>query len=172
REYLDFLKEKKYEHILANIVSQGVSIDPQEKNAHIVIDKGGNHGIESGLLVVNEQGVAIGKIGRVKPESAELILVTNNEAKLACSIQNSDKTSGVVEGRLGLTMEMNLIPQSEKVSPGNMVVTSGLEKDIPRGLVVGKVIEVDNSKNEVWQQATVEPLVDFDNLTVVSVLVP
>lgn len=172
REYLDFFEGRNYDHILANVVSRGVSIDPQEKNAHIVIDKGKKQGVESGLLVVNEEGVVVGKIGSVRPESSELILITNNGSQVACSVQNSDRTSGVVEGRLGLTMEMNFIPQSEEVKEGDLVVTSGLERSIPKGLAVGKVAEVNSSKNDVWQQATVEPLVDFDNLTVVSVLVP
>lgn len=172
RRYLDFFEEKEHDHVLADIVSQEAFVNPQEENPHIVINKGENDGVKKGYLVVNEQGVVVGKVSSVGPASAELILVTNSESRLAASVQNSDRTSGVVEGSLGLTMEMNFIPQSEEVNVDDLVTTSGLEKDIPRGLAIGKVAEVEGSRNRVWQRATVEPLVDLDELTVVSVLVP
>ena len=65
-----------------------------------------------------------------------------------------------------------VIPQSEKVSLDDIVITSGLGENIPRGLVVGKVILVNSESNEIWQSATIEPLANFDNLTLVSVILP
>jgi rod shape-determining protein MreC len=67
---------------------------------------------------------------------------------------------------------MNYIPQLEKVTVGDTVVTSGLSEDIPRGLVIGRVTNVKSISNEVWQTATIEPLLNFKNLTVVSVVIP
>jgi len=52
------------------------------------------------------------------------------------------------------------------------VVTSGLEEKIPGGLVIGKVTKVNSDSNEVWQSADIEPLIDFDHLTMVSILLP
>jgi len=43
---------------------------------------------------------------------------------------------------------------------------------IPRDLVVGKVTQVDKENNELWQSATIEPIMDFNDLFVVSVLIP
>lgn len=172
REYLDFLKRHEYNYVLANIISQGVSIDPQASEGSLVIDRGERHGLISGLLVVDQAGIVIGKIKNVKSESAEIILITSDECRLAASIYGSDKTSGVVEGRLGLTMIMDFIPQSENIVSNDLVITSGLEENIPKGLAIGRVAGVDSSSSEIWQEASIEPLLNFDDLTIVSVLVP
>jgi cell shape-determining protein MreC len=86
--------------------------------------------------------------------------------------QNDQKTSGVVEGDLGLTIKMDFIPQAEKIKVDDIVVTSGLEKNIPRGLVIGKIIQVNSDSNEIWQKATVESLMNLEDLTIVSILPP
>ena len=67
---------------------------------------------------------------------------------------------------------MNYIPQTEKINAGATVVTSGLGANIPRGLVIGRVKEVRSESNAVWTDATIEPLVDFNNLTIVSIIIP
>ncbi len=172
RSYLDFLDEDEYGYVLANVVSQEVAINPQAEQANMVIDRGSRDGVEPGLLVVNDEGLVVGKVSKVGPSSSGIALVTSDDCQIASSIQNPERTSGVVEGRLGLTMDMNFIPQSEEVSIGDLVLTSGLERRIPKGMVIGEVIEVDSSRNEVWQKAIIESPVDFSGLSVVSVLIP
>jgi rod shape-determining protein MreC len=72
---------------------------------------------------------------------------------------------------MGLTVVMEFIPQTEDIRTGDVVVTSGLERNIPPGLVIGKVTEVNNKSNEVWQSVNIEPLVDLDELTIVAVVI-
>jgi rod shape-determining protein MreC len=69
-------------------------------------------------------------------------------------------------------MKMSFIPQSAVIKPGDSVVTSGLEEAIPRGLVIGKVLEVKSESNAMWQTAVIEPLISPDDLIIVSVLLP
>jgi rod shape-determining protein MreC len=71
-----------------------------------------------------------------------------------------------------MTIKMNYIPQLEKISPGDMVISSGLERSIPRGLLIGKVTQVHNTSNGVWQTATIEPISNLDKLTIVSIIIP
>ena len=98
-------------------------------------------------------------------------MTTSPGCKLAAAIQNQTKAQGITDGDLGLTIKMNYIPQLEKISLGDTVITSGLGDKIPRGLVIGKVIEVVSESNEVWQGATIEPLVNLNTLTVVTVII-
>jgi rod shape-determining protein MreC len=67
---------------------------------------------------------------------------------------------------------MNFIPQSAEISLDDVVVTSGLEQYIPRGLIIGKIIEVTKDNNELWQNAVIESTVDSEDLVIVSVLLP
>jgi len=163
RQHLKFLTKNEYNYILANVLYGGKDI---------MIDKGTKDGLGAGLAVVNSQGIIIGKIDEVKDSLAKVSLITSDTCRLAVAIGNQEKTIGVVEGELDLTIKMNFIPQTENVKVGNIVITSGLEKSIPRGLVIGEVVQVDKGNNEVWQSAIIEPVADLDELIIVSVLLP
>jgi rod shape-determining protein MreC len=169
REYLKFSKEGRVSFILGNIIARE-GPDSNNLNQDIIIDKGREDGIEVGLGVVSGEGTIIGNVVGVKDNLSKICLITSRNCKLAATIQNIDKTSGIVSGELGLTIKMEFIPQTERVSVGDSIITSGLEENIPRGLVIGKVTEVNKESNELWQSATIEPLVDLDNLIIVSVL--
>ncbi|MBI4811853.1 rod shape-determining protein MreC [Candidatus Falkowbacteria bacterium] len=170
REYLNFSTKSESSFALADIISrEGPSLI---KGQSIIIDKGAKDGLKEGLALVSSQGIIVGKIISVKEGLAGACLVNNSECKLAAAIQGQNKTTGLAEGELGLVVKMKFIPQTETIKEGDTVITSGLEKDIPRGLVIGKVARVDKESNELWQTVIIEPLVDFNDLTIVSVLLP
>lgn len=180
RKHLNFLNKDNRRYLMANIISRGeLTGASSEGNQSIVIDKGARDGLFAGLAVVSStaigstsQGVIIGKIVNVKEQIAEVYLVTNKNSKLAASIFGENKTSGIASGELGLMIKMDFIPQTENIKAGDIVATSGLEQNIPRGLVIGRVTEINKENNEVWQTAIVEPLVDLDTLSVVAILLP
>jgi rod shape-determining protein MreC len=170
REYLRFSKKNKATFVLGNVVGRrGLDADNLKQN--IIIDKGVQDGVKIGAAAVSG-GVVVGKVISVKNNLSEICLITSENCKLAVSIQNMDKTSGIIEGEMGLTIKMEFIPQTDKIEVGDTIITSGLEENIPRGLVVGKVTEVTKESNELWQSATVEPVVNLDNLVILSVLLP
>ena len=180
RKHLNFLNKDNRRYLISNIISRGeLTGSNSEGNQSVVIDKGSADGLFAGLAVVSStamgtssQGVIIGKIINVKEHIAEVYLVTNKNSKLAASIFGENKTSGIASGELGLTVKMDFIPQTENIKVGDIVATSGLEQSIPRGLVIGRVIKVSKENNEVWQSATIEPLVGLDTLSIISILLP
>ena len=172
RAQLSFLSTNKYKNILANVISQNLVFDIKEGDQDIVIDKGTDDGIKEGLGVINENGVIIGKVSEARSNLSKICLTTNRNCKLTATIQNQDRTMGITEGDLGLTIKMNFIPQSEKINTGDTVVTSGLGGNIARGLVIGKVSQVNNKSNEIWQDVNIEPLFNLNTLTIVTILTP
>jgi len=172
REYLNFFNQKQFNYILANVTAQENFLDSVKYGQNIIINKGKNDKLIPGLAVINGQGVLVGKVLEVKENSARVCLLVNNSCKLAVSVLNQNRTIGVTEGDLGLTVKINFVGQTEKINQGDIVVTSGLEKDIPAGLVLGRVSQINNNENDVWQNINVEPLVNFDNLKVVSIVLP
>ncbi len=169
REYLKFSKENKSNFVLANIVAHR-GLNPDSLNQGVIIDKGERDGVKDGAAVISE-GAIIGKVVASKDSISEICLITAEGCKLAAAIQNTDKTSGIIKGDMGLTIKMEFIPQTDEIKVGDTVVTSGLEENIPRGLVIGKVVKVNKENNELWQSATIEPLVKLDELIIVSVLI-
>lgn len=168
REHLNFLTAAKPKLILANIISRGEDLQPQVMS----IDKGLSNGLYKGLAVLNSNGIIIGKIFSIKDNISEIYLTTSPSCKLAAMVQNKNKTAGIVEGDLGLTMQMKLIPQTEEIKIGDTIVTSGLEQSVPRGLLIGTVASVNRENNELWQSATIEPIADINELSIVSILLP
>lgn len=172
RQSIQFFSDHQYKKVFANVVAQEFSAQTGESGRSIIIDKGVRDGLSVGLGVIDPIGQVVGKVVEVSDYSGRVCLVTSGGCKLAATIQNDDKTIGVSEGDLGLTVKMSFIPQTEKVNNGDLVVTSGLGEIIPRGLVLGKVTSVASSSNDIWQTATIAPLLDLGGLTIVSVIIP
>ena len=172
RAQLSFLSVNKYKNILANVISRNLIFDIKEGDQDIVIDKGSKDGIKEEFGVIDENGVIIGKVSEVRDNLSKICLTTNRNCKFPATIQNKDRTMGITEGDLGLTIKMNYIPQSEKINSGDTVITSGLGGNIARGLVIGKVSQINNKSNEIWQDINIEPLFNLNALTIVTVLTP
>ena len=172
REHLGFLERNELKYIMSNVISKENILNVGGQTEVIIIDKGGQDGIYQGLSAVNSQGVIIGKVADVKERTAKIYLANSDRCKLAVTILGDDNTSGIAQGSLGLVIKMDFIPQMKKLNINDIVVSSGLEKDIPRGLVVGKISEVRKESNELWQSAIIEPMLNMDELTIVSVIIP
>ncbi|MFH0891485.1 MAG: rod shape-determining protein MreC [Candidatus Falkowbacteria bacterium] len=172
REHLGFLTQNEYRYVMANVISRGDIADMSGRTETIIIDKGLKDGIYSGLGVVSSEGIIVGRVVDAKDNISQVYLTNNGKCKLAAAVLSSAKTSGVVEGELGLTIKMNFIPQNEEIKTEDIIITSGLEEMIPRGLVIGRVLEVIKESNEVWQTAVIEPMADPEDLIIVSVLLP
>lgn len=172
RKYVNLFDEAKYNYVLARVVSRSAPERVSGENNRLIVDKGAGQGIAPGLLVVNQEGLVVGKISAVKDNIAEVSLSTDSDCRLSVASNLTQKTIGVAEGRAGLTVSVNFIPQTEKLEAGQRLVTSGLEPDIPAGFVVGQVVRIDQTDNEIWQKAVMEPIADLDNLRIVSILLP
>ena len=172
KSILKFNDENSWKTVAVSVIGRETLAAIGNESQDIIINKGSNDGLRLNLGLINEEGVVVGKIIDLKPATAKICLTTSPGCQLAASLQNQNKTLGIVEGDLGLTIKMSYIPQSEKINVDDIVITSGLGGDIPRGLVIGKVQAVRNESNEIWQSATIEPLVNMDNLTVLAVIVP
>ncbi len=169
KSLIDFSDSGDFGMVAASVIAKE-NID--KDNRDLVINRGLKDGLSEGLAVTNEHGVLIGKIIESKDNISKICLSVNPECSFAASVQNQNKTQGIVAGNLSLTIKMSFIPQLEKISVGDIVITSGLGGKVPRGLVIGEISEVKSETNEVWQEAIIDPPVDFDNLTVVSVILP
>ncbi len=179
RQQLNFLAKSGRHYLVSNIISRGKPENDAKDSRSVLIDKGSRDGLSAGLAVISaistassSQGVIIGKIVNVQDNFSEVYLVTDKNCKLAAAILGENKTVGIVSGELGLTIKMEFIPQTENIKAGDLVATSGLEQNIPRGLLIGRVARVTKANNEVWQTASIEPQINLDALSIISVLLP
>lgn len=127
----------------------------EDESRLLVIDKGSVDGLRVGQPVVTGNGVLTGKLFAVRERTAIVLPLTDSRSRLAVAVQNSPETLGVLEGDRGLSMSIALIPQTDLLSPGDAVITSGLEPGIRRGLLVGTVEKVNRSTQDPFQSANV-----------------
>lgn len=136
----------------------------------LLIDRGADDGVGEGMAVVAGDGFYLGVVRKVGPTTAVVLLGTDSRHRVAAMLQNGTRTVGYVEGGRGLGMAMRLIPQDERVDAGQLVVTSGLDPTIPRGLVIGRVERVTRAPQEPFQTAVVSPMVAADRQSAVAVV--
>lgn len=151
--------------------------DPSDAFVRFTIDGGAMAGMQVGDVVVqgvkNSQGIAVeGLVGRITEVGLDYAKVTSimdesGNISIMCS-QSGDY--GVIDGRdresfHGYTMDANAT-----AAVGDDIVTSGLGGVYPRGLYIGKLVDVHLSDDELTRRFSMEAPVDFTKLYRVLVL--
>jgi len=167
KKMLEFKEEMELKLLPARVI--GKSIDSIEQN--LIINQGKKSGIEIGQPVIVKNGILIGKISKVENDTSQIRLINDNQSRIASTILNKNKSLGVVEGGFGISLRMKYIPRNETILIGEQIITSGLEIDMPRGLLIGTVAVVENEAYKPFQQAVLNPATDLSHLTIVSVLI-
>jgi len=169
REALNFIEENRYNFLAAKIIGR----DPLSPN-YFILNKGTADGVENNLPVISEGGVLVGKVVKTGEKTSVMLIPTDANFQTAVLILGKSKgnTSGLVRGEKGLGIKMEFIPQDETIGKDDVILTSGLELYMPKGLVIGKVSEVSKEAREIFGEATITPLVSYEDLNIVMVLLP
>jgi rod shape-determining protein MreC len=135
----------------------------------VIINRGSNEGILRGMPVVTNQGL-IGRIDAVIADAARVQLITDPASSVNVRLQNAETEASLVGSVTGDLM-LEMIPPDEIVQRGDLVLTSGLGGGYPPDLIIGQVVNVRSRVFDLFQQATVQPVVDFNQLEIVLVIV-
>jgi rod shape-determining protein MreC len=168
RKQLGFFHRRNFTNVTADVVGQ--STDSVEKM--IIINVGESRGIKLGQPVIAGDGILVGTIAKTERDLSMVRLINDNQSKIAATVLNKDGSLGVVEGGYGISVRMNFIPRNETIIIGDKIMTSGLEQNIPRGLLIGEVAVAENEAYQPFQQAVLATAVDLSKLIIVSVLIP
>lgn len=133
----------------------------------IVIDRGAKDGLKERQAVIS-QGFLVGTVKSVSQDSAEVILITDNNSLVPVVLLDSRATGLLRGGLSGLVVED--IPLNIAIKKGEPVVTSGLGGDAPAGIIVGNVEDVISREGEIFQKATVKSPIKFYFLEFVFVI--
>jgi rod shape-determining protein MreC len=166
RLQLEYTKESQATSVTAAVTTRSIS----PASTVMTIDRGSDHGITIGNAVIVEQGIVIGKITDLSKSSSTVLLLSDRNSTIAASIQNSERTLGIVEGSGGSLLNFGYIPQNVEININDLVVTSGLEDTVPAGLVVGMINNIITNETDPFQNAVIEPLVDYRYYTFVNVI--
>jgi rod shape-determining protein MreC len=141
-------------HTLAATV---IALDPEQLSQAITIDSGTGQGVRKGMSVLGERGL-IGRVVSVQAHSAQVRLIS--DPMLPVNVQVA---SNHLPGTLSVTadrMEVQLVgaPTDLKLQPGEVLVTSGLGGNFPKGLPVAELVSFRYQPYGVTQIAEATPL--------------
>lgn len=170
RKQLGFYGAHNFSYVVAGVTARGRIGDSWRQFATLTLNRGSQDGLKAGQPVVDADGALLGKLTRVEDHFSQACLLFDNSCRIAVSLQGVPGTAGVIQSDLNLTVKIDYIPQNISVTPGQVVITSGLEEAMPSGLLVGKVNQVVSEGNELWQHAVVDPVADFNDLKIVSII--
>lgn len=139
--------------------------DPFSKR--VVLDKGGNAGIEEGQPVVDGMGL-VGQVTRVHAFSTEVTLISDRSQAVPAQIQRTGQRVLVFGG--GGNMEVRYLPNHTDIQQGDVLVTSGIDRVYPAGLVVAKVTQVLRPPDSTYARVTCLPIAGVDKSRLLMVL--
>jgi rod shape-determining protein MreC len=151
-------------YVAARVIGQDVS--PFIRS--IWIGQGSDHGVQRGMPVVTERGL-VGRVSEVYATVARVQLITDPQSVVNVRLQTS-RADGSLQARVNGELWVELIDQSASVTPGELVLTSGLGGSFPSDIPVGQVVTVRKRDYELFQQAVLQPTADPEKLEIVLVI--
>ncbi len=142
--------------------------DPSPFLHYIIINRGSNDDIRRGMPVVTNQGL-VGRVDAVIADAARVQLITDPASAVNVYLQSAD-TTAILAGSVTGDVSLDLISQNVTVESGDLILTSGLGGGYPADLIIGQVVTLRSLEFELFQQATVQPAVDFSRLEIVLVI--
>lgn len=135
-----------------------------------VINVGTNQGVTANMAVIAEEGL----VGHV-------VSATNNTAKVqpiidaassVSALSNSSRTNVIVSGQVDSDKELKVhtLQAEDELLIGDNIETSGLGGIYPKGITIGTIKEIIETKNVTEKYAVLETKVDFKNLEYVLVI--
>jgi rod shape-determining protein MreC len=127
----------KQDSVFKLVASRVIGRLPDNWSSGVIIDKGSFSGIRRGMPVITYDCL-VGRVAEVEKFFSKVTLITDPGLGVSALIQRS-RQEGLVCGTLGLYLMMKYLPQDADAQEGDLVVTSGLNSQYPKGISIGKV---------------------------------
>lgn len=170
-----------------SIVAHVIARDGTPWYRTVTIDKGSGEGVLLNASVLSSTGV-VGRVIRLGPHAARVQLLTDQQSGAGARIERS-RTTGVVSGisqrekeseaTTGETrrdkeppcgdLVLKYVAMLSDVVPQDVVVTSGLDRIYPPGLLIGRVCQVRTGPG-LFKEIVVASSARFDSLEEVMVV--
>lgn len=169
---LENIRLKKFVHFQGIeedtvIAAKVIGRDPSPWFRTIMIDKGAKDGLTRGLPVLVSEGI-VGQIVAVSNRYSRVVLITDRNSAVDALVQTS-RARGIVKGNDTDLCSFRYVLRKNKIEPGDMIISSGLDGVFPKGLRIGWVVELKENSSQLFQEITIKTCVDFDRLEEVLV---
>ncbi|MCE5314772.1 MAG: rod shape-determining protein MreC [Armatimonadota bacterium] len=164
RAALELRESSKMDMVSAEVVSR----DQSNWFDTATISRGTKAGVERGSAVVNHLGL-IGQVSDVDPFTSQVVALTNSDSAVSAMVQRS-RAVGMLYGQGADYLVLAYLPKDSDVRVKDVVVSSGMGKVVPKGLVIGRVVKVVRNSTAGTTSALIRPSVRFDEVEQVFVV--
>ena len=162
---LDFARAyPEFEYIGGSVIGR----DPSPFVKYIQINRGSDDGILKGMPVVTQQGL-VGRIDQTTATAALVQLITDPGTQINVRLQ-PERVDGILTGSITGDIILDFIPQEANIQPGDLVLSSGLGGNYPPNILIGQITSIRSHEYDLFQSASVQPVVDFNQLEIVLVI--
>ena len=145
-----------------------VGREPTSFLDYVIVDKGSNDNIKPGMPVISG-GVLIGQVKEVFSDQSRVTLITSKDSLVMAMLQNS-RSKGILKGGIsGLVLEN--ITQDVTYEKGESVVTSGLDGELPPGILIGRTGSLESSSSDLYKNISIESAADLSRLELVFIII-
>jgi len=157
--------------VAAEVIGRQIS----QSERVVTLSSGSDEGISVGDVVLADGGALVGRVVEVGPNYSRVLLISDTRSTVI-GMTDPSRATGNIQGQLGGALLMTQIPTTEEVKVDDEVVTAGIDlgdgvrSPFPKGLLVGRVVDVQRDAASVVQIALVDPAVALDKLEYVLVI--
>jgi len=123
----------------------------------VIIDRGVQHGVQSGQPVVDASGV-LGQVTRVQPLLSEVTLIVDKDHAIPVQLVRNGLRGVAYGSGDGSTLELRHMASNAEIEAGDLLVTSGLDGLYPRGLPVAKVAKIERDAAYAFAKIVCQPV--------------
>ncbi len=156
--------------ILPTVAAEVIGKDPSPWFKSIMIDKGESDGIRVSQPVFNHDGI-IGVVTDVSNHYAKVMLAIDHNSSIDAIVQRT-RARGIIRGGAYDSYYFEYVLRRHEIKPGDTIISSGLDRIYPKGLLIGRVKDVKKSDSGLFKTIHIIPSVDFETLEEVLVLMP
>jgi rod shape-determining protein MreC len=172
RQMLGWQKQTPWKLKLATVVLR----DPANWWRTIQIDLGSRDGLRVNLPVLTREGL-VGRVASVSFDRAQVVLLGDPHCRVSALVENETRDHGVITAESagpldGSLVELGFLSRNAILQPGQTVSTSGLGGIFPKGIPVGKIVDVRSVEYGLYNQARVKLAANLSALEYVWVLFP
>lgn len=161
-----YLQERKLNFLTGRIIGRA-----ETNNANVlIINKGESDGVKVGQAVLGVNGALIGKIIQTDSKIAHLLLIVANGNRFNASVAGKSEVVGIAEGSHNSSIILDYILKQADIQVGDFMVTSGVDAQIPGGILIGVLSQIFEDKNNLFKQAEIVSPADFKNIKIVNII--
>lgn len=165
RDLLAIKQKNAYKVIAASVIGRC----PENWASSIIIDKGKKSGIKPQMAVL-AYGALAGRVVECGQNHSKVLLI-NDPAFAVSAICERSRQEGLICGTLGRTLTMKYLPAEPDIEDADVILTSGMSQNYPKGLRIGTVVDVTRDFSGLASYAAVKPAAELSNIEEVLVIV-